>query len=197
MRISELGKFYPEGREAQEQKENPETEKDETLVTPEQAEKKITTAEAIVGVIALGIRVKLFMADKGVEVKRVVQEAKKDVLTEPAEVKPILGKTIADIGSLIVDHITERKERRLEIRQRFANSVGELAGKLNKLEMLRGFEEVQQEEIAKTLSTPLRPVGLSEDDRIKLREKTEIAKGDKVRKEKESFYKFVDGLLNS
>ena len=36
--------------------------------------------------------------------------------------------------------------------------------------MLRDFEEIQQEGIVKTLRTPLRPVGLSEDEKIKLRE---------------------------
>ncbi|MEK7629379.1 MAG: hypothetical protein AAB394_02535 [Patescibacteria group bacterium] len=200
MRISELGRFYPEGRKTQEEqveKESFEKEKDEVLVTPEQVEKKITTAEVLVGAIALGIRAKLFMDDKGTEVRGVFEKAKEDILTEPTEVKPVLGRSIMDIGSLIVDHIAEKEKRKLEIRQSFADSVSGLAGKINELKMLRDFEEIQQEGIVKTLRTPLRPVGLSEDEKIKLREKIKTAEDTKEKKRKEGFYKFINGLLNS
>ena len=77
MRISELGRFYPEGRKNTRTKESPETEKNEVSVTLEQAEKKITTAEVVVGVIALGLRAKLFMDDKGTEARGVIEKAKK------------------------------------------------------------------------------------------------------------------------
>ena len=156
---------------------------------------KISTAEFILGAVALGIRAKLFLDDKGAEVRGVIEEAKKDILTEPTEAKPVFGRSIADIGSLIVDHIREEKERKLTIRQSFVDSVNGLTGKLNQLKMVEDFEEIQRQDIAKTVRTPIKVDGLSEEEKTKLREKIEVSKTNKEKHRKESLFSFVNGLL--
>ena len=53
--------------------------------------------------------------------------------------------------------------------------------------MLRDFEEIQQEGIVKTLRTPLRPVGLSEDEKDKTKRKIKTAEDTKEKREKKVF----------
>src|SRR3989344_9209612 len=103
MRISELGKFYPEKRKAEEQKENPETEKDEISSTPEQAERKISTTEAIVFAGLLGLKAYVIFDNKREKVKKAVDEAKQDFQTQPVAAKEIAGGLLMQLGSLALE----------------------------------------------------------------------------------------------
>ncbi len=195
MRISELGRFYPEGRKTQEQKESPETEKNEVSVTLEQAEKKITTAEVVVGVIALGLRAKLFMDDKGTEARGVIEKAKKDIQTQPDEFKPIFGTTALRLGSLLLDHLRGQKEQKLTIRQGFLDSMQELEVKANQLRMLNDYEQLQQEATNEALRSPVKIAGLDEEAKTKLKGKIRMSNEARNNEAKRKFEEFIDGVL--
>lgn len=195
MWIDQLDRFRPSDDRERDKKEVLD-KKNEAVEKPENKKEQISTTEAILGAVALGIRTKLFLDEKGIELRNVVDGAKKDILSEPTEVKPIIGRSIADVGSLIIDHLREEKERKLAVRQSFANSLDKLAAKIDQFKILKDFEEIQKESITETTKRPRKPLGLSEEEKAKIRERIEEARNNIANTGKNEFYKFLGGLLN-
>lgn len=196
MRISELGRFYPEGRKTPEQKESPEKEKEETAVTPEQAEKKITTAEAVIFAGLLGLKAYLIYDNKREKVKKAVDETKQDIQAQPVAAKEIVGGLLMQFGSLALEYQREQQEQKLRIKQKFLSSLQKITTEKNQLDLLRDYETLQNEAIQESLRKPLEKMGITEEEKIELKASMDpIAKAKQQAKSRSM--SFINNLLDS
>ena len=180
--------FSPEAKSA----EKTEAEHGESS---EKGPEKISTMEAIAtvlfGGLVIAIEAQRLFDNKGNEIKQVVEEAKGDLKEQPTEFGSILGGSLMRFESLLLDYEREQKEKTLEKRQKFLDSMHDVAAKKKQLEELDVLERLQREAIIKAAQFPQENAGVTEEEeKTKLRGSISAAghaRKEKARKQTEGF----------
>ena len=164
------------------------TEKTETEPgkSQEKGPEKISTAEAIatllIGGLVIGAEIKRLFDSKGDEIKQVVEEAKGDFKEQPAELGSIVGNSLMRFESLLIDYEREQKEKTLTKRQKFLDSMHDVAAKKDQLAMIDAFERLQREAIIETARSPQEKTVVTEEKKVEIKRSIDAA--GQARKEK-------------
>lgn len=161
----------------------------------QEGKEEISGAEILVGALLIGMKVKHFFDNKGSEIGKVFDEAKEDFKTQPTTYKEIIGRSILSFGSLVLEHEREQKEQRLEIKQKFLDSMHNIAAQQNQLEILDDYEKLQREAIVETAKSPRKRIGMSEEEKTKTRASIDMAGKTRNEEAKKQVEDFISGLL--
>lgn len=156
---------------------------------------KLTGADAVVGTLMLGLKIKSFFDKKGAEMEKVFDEVKSDLKSQPSSLKDILSNSIASFSSLALEHEREQKEQKLKIKQKFLDSLQKIDAQLGQLDVLTDFEKIQNETIQDTKSTPHKKVDISEEEKRGFRSTMDASAQEKRDKALRDAGAFVGGLL--
>ncbi len=196
MRIDRLDRFHPK-EEKDPETESKEKREDEIQKSPEYPEKKeISTAEAVVFAGLLGLKAYVIYDNKREKVKKAIDEAKQDFQTQPVAIKEIAAGLVMQLGSLALEYQREQQEQKLRIKQKVLSSLQKLATEKNQLDFLGDYETLQSEAIQESLRKPFEGVGMTEEEKVKLKVSMDpIAKAKQQAKSKVA--DFISSLIDS
>lgn len=125
--------------------------------------------DAVVFAGLIGLKAWLFYETNKPELQKITSEDKQDFLEQPAAVKEIAGSVAVQIGSLVLENQRKQLEQRLEIRQKFLNSIERITTAKHELELLVDYEMLQGETMREAFKKPQERMGLSKEGRAKFK----------------------------
>jgi hypothetical protein len=167
-------------------------------MSPEGKPEKVSGAEALLGTLILGMKVKRFFDSKGAEMGRVFDEAATDFKSQPTALREIIGNSVASFGSLVMEHQREQKEKKLQIKQKLLNSLQKMAAQRDQLDMLDDYERLQEEEIvsASQSGAERERAGIGEKERGDYKSSVDSAQKKKKDGARAQVGSFVSGLMS-